>query len=162
MGAHLISGNLPDRIAFSSPKAAAICAALGMTSHPFMEPGVEFSERVAFIKPLWDAMNSLPGRVVRLHNPAYIPTRAVGTEAEHLYPSLWQSDGGKALLLVTNMAEDSQSGAVELDIGELDVSGNATVRTLPIDGCFAGAEVDGQTVRLNAMPSLKIAALLIE
>lgn len=161
MGAHLISGNLPDRIAFSSPKAAAICAALGMTSHPFMEPGVTFDERVAFIKPLWDAMGRLPGKVVRLHNPAYIPTRAVTTGAETLYPSLWQSDAGKALLLVTNMGERAAAGAVELDLRELDVPARAKVVPVAVPGTFGGARVDGTTVTVKGMPSLAYTALLI-
>lgn len=161
VGGHLISGNLPDRIAFSSAKATAICAALGITSHPFMEPDIAFSERMAFIKPLWDAMNSLPGKVVRLHNPAYIPTQAVSTEADHLFPSLWQADSGKALLLVTNIAETSQSGVVELKLSELDMPKNATAQPLSISGTFTKAKVAGNTVRLENIPSLKFAALLI-
>ena len=92
MGGHLISGNLPDRLLFSSPKAAAVCAAFGMASHPFMEPGVPFAERVAFIKPLWDSLAVLKGRIMRLHNPAYIPTRAVSIGTENLYSSLWKND----------------------------------------------------------------------
>jgi hypothetical protein len=161
MGAHLISGNLPDRLEFSSPKAAAICAALGMTSHPFMEPGVAFRDRTAYIQPLWNAMNSLPGRVVRLHNPAYSPTRAVRTGAAHLFPSLWQSDKNKALLLVTNMAPDAQSGDVELELKELKVPAKAAIRPLPIAGTFQAAQVDGRTVRLKNIPALQYAALLI-
>ena len=43
----------------SEIRAAAICSAFGMTSHPFMEPGVPFADRVAFIKPLWDAMGTM-------------------------------------------------------------------------------------------------------
>ena len=161
MGAHLISGNLPDRIAFSSARAAALCAALGMTSHPFMEPDVPFAERVAFIKPLWDAMNSLPGSVVRLHNPAYAPTRAVQTAHDHLFPSLWQSDAGKALLLVTNMSETDESGVIELDTGELDVTDRATIRPLTIEGASAACTVDGRNIRVEGLPPERFAALLI-
>lgn len=160
-GAHLISGNLPDRIAFSSARATALCAALGMASHPFMEPGVPFDQRVAFVKPLWDAQNSLAGNIVRLHNPAYSPTRAVSTENEHLFPSLWQADRGQALLLVTNMAETAQSGSVTLNLGELDVPKNASVRALAIDGIFPAARPAGNAVQLEKMPALGIAALLI-
>jgi hypothetical protein len=161
MGAHLISGNLPDRIAFSSQKATAICAALGMTSHPFMEPGVTFRDRTAFIRPLWDSMSRLPGRVVRLHNPAYAPTRAVSTQAEHLFPSLWQADSGKALLLVTNMATAPQTGAVEVTPKELGLPARAAMRVLPVDGTFSAATVDGTTVRLDNIPPLQFAAVLI-
>lgn len=160
-GSHLISGNLPDRIAFSSPRAAALCAALGMASHPFMEPGVGFAERTAFVKPLWDAQNSLPGKITQLHNPAYAPTRAVATEAEHLYPSLWQADSGKALLLVTNLAETSQSGTVQINLRELEVPKKAAVRALAIDGTYRDARVDGHNVRLENIPALGIAALQI-
>ena len=160
MGAHLISGNLPDRIAFSSPRAAALCAALGMASHPFMEPDVTFADRVAFIKPLWDALRALPGPVRRLHNPAYAPTRAVRNEQGDLFPSLWQAEGGRALLLVTNLAEQTASGVVELSLGELDAKGRK-LQPLKIAGAFAGAKIDGSIVRLENIPSLQFAAVLI-
>lgn len=162
MGGHLISGNLPDRVAFSGPRAAALCAALGMASHPFMEPDVPFADRVAFIKPLWDALRSLPGQITRLHNPAYIATRAVHTEAAHLYPSLWQSDTGQALLLITNMADQPESGTVELNLGELDLRRRKIGGVLPIAGAFTGVEVAGQTVRLKNIPALQFAAIPIE
>ena len=160
-GGHLISGNYPDRIAFSSPHAMAICAAMGMTSHPFMEPDIPFDERVAFVKPLWDAMNLLPGKVVRLHNPAYIPTAAVATQAEHLYPSLWQSDAGKALLLVTNVSSEAQSGTVELKLNELDVGSGASVEPCPIPGAFTAAKPDGDKVQIDGVPPDQFAAFLI-
>lgn len=160
-GAHFIGGNKGDRAPFASPKAAAMCAALGMTSQVNMEPDIPFSDQVAFIKPLWDAMASLPGRIVRLHNPAYIPTRAVRTGAPWLYPSLWQNDRGQALLLITNMGAESQSGAVEICPGELDVAKNSVIRPLAVKGTFGAAVVDGQTVRVDNMPPLKYAALLI-
>ncbi len=160
-GAHLISGNLPDRIAFSSPRAAALCAALGMASHPFLEPGVAFAERMAFLKPLWEALNSLPGKITRLHNPAFSPTRAVSTEAERLFPSLWQADRGQALLLVTNLAETPQSGTVQVKLGELEVPKQASLRTLAVDGTFRAARIDGSAVRLDNLPALGLSAVLI-
>lgn len=159
-GGHLISGNLPDRIAFSSEKATAVCAAFGMTGHPFMEPDAPFSGPCAYIKPLWDAMRALPGNVVRLHNPAYSPTRAVSMEAEGLFPSLWQSDAGKALLLVTNLGQDGANGTVELDLSELDVPASATVQPLSVEGT-AACQADGATVRIEDIPSSRFCAALI-
>lgn len=160
MGAHLISGNLPDRIAFSSPKAAALCAALGMASHPFMEPGVKFADRMAFLKPLWTAMASLPGAVTQLHNPAYIPTRAIATDSE-LYPSLWVSDRGKALLLITNLSDRTDSGTVELKLGELDVREKAVGDPLRIAGTWSGVLVDDNAIRVRDIPALQFAAIPI-
>jgi len=133
-----------------------------MASHPFMEPRVSFAERVAFLKPLWDAQRSLPGCVTRLHNPAYIPTRAVRTESPDLYPSLWQSDAGKALLLVTNLTDKPQTGTVEVDLGELEMTGKSAARVLPISGAFAGAKADGGAIRITNLPSLQFTAVLIE
>jgi len=161
VGGHLISGNLPDRILFSSPKAAAMDAALGMTSHPFMEPGVTFKDRVAFLQPLWDALNSLPGRIAQLHNPAYIPTLAVSTEAENLYPSLWVSDRNQALLLVTNMGEGAENGVVTLNRKALKIGKNAAVRVVPVAGSHAEAQVEGDTIRIQGLPSLTFTALRI-
>lgn len=161
VGGHLISGNLPDRILFSSPKAAAMDSALGMTSHPFMEPGVTFQERVAFLQPLWDAMNSLPGNVTQLHNPAYIPTQAVSTESADLYPSLWQSDRKQSLLLVTNMGEQAANGAVTVNLKELKLGKNAPVRVLPVAGSHVEARFDGGAVRVDGLPPLKFTALLL-
>jgi len=161
MGGHLISGNLPDRMLFSSPKAAAVCAAFGMASHPFMEPGVSFAERVAFIKPLWDALASLPGRIVRLHNPAFSPTRAVSMGTESLYPSLWENNRGQALLLVTNLGDQPASGTIEVQRRELGIRRNARVRPLTIKGTESGTG-SGLSARVENLPSCRFSAFLIE
>ncbi|OGV62570.1 MAG: hypothetical protein A2498_15810 [Lentisphaerae bacterium RIFOXYC12_FULL_60_16] len=160
-GGNLISGNLPDRVVFSSQKAMAVCAAFGMMSHPFMEPGVSFEERVAYIRPLWDAMARLPGRITRLHNPAYIPTRAVTTASDHLYPSLWQSDKRQALLLVTNLNENPESGTVELNLNELELGSKPVITPLDVAGTHGEVQVDGSVVRLKAVPSLQFSAFKI-
>lgn len=161
MGGHLISGNLPDRLLFSSPKAAAVCAAFGMASHPFMEPGVPFAERVAFIKPLWDSLAALKGQVTRLHNPAYIPTRAVSMGMESLYPSLWENDQKQALLLVTNLGDQPASGTIEVERRALEVKRNARLRPLPIEGTVPG-EALGLSARVSALPSCRFAAFKLE
>lgn len=160
MGGHLISGNLPDRILFSSPKAAAVCAAFGMASHPFMEPGVTFADRVAFIKPLWDSLAALPGRPARLHNPAYIPTRAVSMGTEQLYPSLWQSDTGKALLLVTNLGAEAASGSVEVNFKELGLKKNAVIKPLAIEGTAPGTAA-GNAATVSGLAANTFATFLI-
>jgi len=159
-GAHLISGNLPDRVAFSSEKARAMCSAFGMTGHPFMEPDAHFSGPAAYIKPLWDAMRELPGAVVRLHNPAFSPTRAVRTEAPDLFPSVFQSDQDKALVLVTNLSDRDVTGAVELDLRELDVPAGAGIRALNVDGAVR-CRIDGAALRLESVPALGFCAALI-
>ena len=160
-GAHLIGGNMGDRRAFAGSKAAAICAAFGMTSQVNMEPDTSFADRVAFIKPLWDAMGRLPGRITRYHNPAYAPTRAVWTEAPTLYPSLWQDDSGHALLVVTNLGDRAVSGTVEVRKDQLDVSANAPLELLAIDGTFQGVRVAGGTVTVENVPPHRYTALLI-
>ena len=161
IGGHLMSGYLPDRASFSSPMAMALLAAMGMTSHPFMEPGKPFAKPIGFIKPLWDAMGTLPGKIVRLHNPAYAPTRAVATGSEHLYPSLWLSDKNEALLLVTNLGQSPESGAVELNLKELGLPKTSAIQTANVPGMFNAGRVDGQTVRLDKIPSLQFAAFRI-
>lgn len=160
-GAHLIGGNMGDRRAFAGAKAGAICAALGMTSQVNMEPGTSFADRVAFIKPLWDAMGALSGRICRYLNPAYVPTRAVATEAEPFYPSLWQTDRGQALLLVTNLSDKPQSGRVTLRVGELDVPARAPTRVLPIPGAHTGARLTGSTLAIDHLPPYQYTALLV-
>jgi len=160
-GGHLISGNLPDREAFSSRKAMSVCAAFGMTGHPFMEPDDHFSKPLAYIKPLWDCMGQLSGNVVRLHNPVYSPTRAIRSDSEQLYPSLFQSDNGKALLLVTNLDSQAASGTVEVDLRELDVPASATVTPLNVEG-VASCEVSGSSVIAKDMDSMYFSAALIE
>ena len=161
VGGKLISGNLPDRVAFSSPKAQAVCAAFGMMSHPFMEPNVTFDDRVAYIKPLWDSMNKLPGRVTQLHNPAYIPTRAVSMGTGNLYPSVFQSNRSKALVLVTNLGDKPESGDIELKLGELDVARKAKITPLKINGTHADVKVSGSAIRLSKVPGLQFSALLV-
>jgi len=159
-GAHLISGNLPDREAFSGPMAVAVCAALGMTGHPFMEPDAHFREPSAYIKPLWRTMQALPGNVVQLHNPTYSPTRAIRTDAPDLYPSCFQSDRHKAVLLVTNLSPSAARGTVHVDLRELDVPANAKLQPLSIDG-VQSCTVDGTTVTLDGVASMRFCAVLI-
>lgn len=158
-GGHLISGNLPDREAFSGRKALAVCAALGMTGHPFMEPGDHFSNPAGYIKPLWDTMRSMNGNVVRLHNPAYSPTRAI-TSPSALFPSLFQSDAGQAVMLVTNLLGQPESGVVELDLSELDVPKGAAIRPLNLEG-VAPCTVNGNTVVVDNLQPLYFSAVVI-
>lgn len=162
-GGHLISGNLPDRVLFSGPKAAAVCNAFGMTGHPFMEPDIPFSKVMAYIKPLWDSLTSMPGTIARIHNPAYSPTLAVSCGEFWLFPSLWQSSEHKGLLLVTNLHDtDEQSGTVQLDLRELDVPAGAAVKALDIAGTQPGcAKVDGTRARIKGLPALSFCALSI-
>lgn len=160
-GSHLISGNLPDREAFSGRMALAVCAALGMTGHPFMEPDAPFTKPAAYIKPLWDSMNSLPGNVVRLHNPAYAPTRALSPDTGDLFPSLWQSDAGKALLLITNMGNSVADGSVEINLSELDVPAGAKLRPLTIDG-VAACEANGNAIKVKGLEPQWFCAAVIE
>lgn len=120
-----------------------------------------FRGKVA-VDPLWDAMNALPGNVIRLHNPAYIPTRAVATGAADLYPSLWQSDAHKALLLATNMGDGPAEGTIEMTLSELDLPDKARIRPLAIDGTYPDVDVADDTVRISGIPPLSFTACLIE
>jgi hypothetical protein len=106
-------------------------------------------------------MNSLPGNITQLHNPAYIPTKAVSTESADLYPSLWQSDRKQSLLLVTNMGEQAVNGAVTVNLKELKLGKNAPVRVLPVAGSHVEARFDGGAVRVDGLPPLKFTALLL-
>lgn len=163
-GAHLISGNLKDRAEFSGKKAAAICSAFGMTGHPVLEPGVPFEKAVAYIKPLWDAMLALPGNPIKLHNPAYCPTDAVDCKEFWLFPSLWQSDQSKCLVLVTNLSDnEKKSGDVFINTGSLDVSRNPKMNVLKIKGTvFEAVEIKGKTLKIKNLPPHSFCAVLIE
>lgn len=160
-GAHLISGNLPDRKAFASPTAMALCAALGMASQPALEPGKDFGACSAYMKPLWDALRSLPGTISRLHNPCYAPTRAVAAENASLFPCLWESDAHGALLVVTRIGNAEGDLSATLNLKELDLPAGARIQPLPIAGTFQGGRVSGQTVSLPGMATGSIAAFKI-
>lgn len=159
VGAHLISGNLPDREAFSGRKALAVCSAFGMTGHPFMEPNDHFSKPAGYIKPLWDTMRAVDGTVNRLHNPAYSPTNVINNQSE-LFPSLFQTDAHQGVMLITNLAGEARNGAVELNLSELDVPKNAKIEPLTLDG-VAPCTVDGNTVKVNDLQPLYFAAVKI-
>jgi hypothetical protein len=160
VGGNLISGNLPDRKAFASSKAMALCAALGMGSHPALEPGLDFGRCATYMRPLWDSMKAMPGQINRMHNPVYAPTRAVSCEAQNLYPCLWQSDKHKALLVVTNMGAGAESGAVELNLREMDVPRKAVLKGTSVAGTHP-VEIDGSTVKISNIPPETIATVLI-
>jgi len=159
VGGHLISGNLPDREAFSGRKALSVCAAFGMTGHPFMEPDAPFSQPMSYIKPLWDTMRSVSGTVNRLHNPAYSPTRAIVNNSE-LFPSLFVTDAHQAVMLVTNLAAEAKNGVVELNLSELDVPRGAKIQPLTLDG-VAPCRVDGNSVVVENLQPLYFSAVLI-
>lgn len=163
-GAHLIGGSLKDRAEFSGKKAAAICSAFGMTGHPVLEPGIPFAKASAYIRPLWNTMISLPGKPVKLHNPAYCPTDAVHCEDFWLFPSLWQSDQGKALLLITNLEDTKKiSGEVFINTEKLDVPKNTKLRILKINGTIPESlEIKGKSIRIKNLPSHTFCAVLIE
>ncbi len=163
-GAHLIAGNLKDRAEFSGKKAAAICSAFGMTGHPVLEPGVPFEKAVAYIKPLWDAMLSLPGKIIKLHNPAYTPSQAINCNEFWLFPSLWQSDQGKCLLLITNLSDNERkSGKLEVDTKKLDLPKNSKMRVLKITGSFPEhVEFKGKMLKIKNLPPLSFSAVMLE
>ncbi len=160
-GAHLIGGNMGDRSAFAGAKAGALCAALGMTSQVNMEPGTSFAKRVAFIKPLWDALGRLSGRIVRYHNPVFAPTRAVTTTAPTLYPGLWQADNGQALLLVTNLGTEAASGTVTVRFSEMDVPLRTPMQALSAPGLFTNLRAEAENITLHDIPPYRYAAVLI-
>jgi hypothetical protein len=160
-GGHLISGNLPDRKAFASPTAMALCAALGMASQPALEPGKDFGACSAYMKPLWDSLRALPGRIRRLHNPCYAPTRAVSAANPSLFPCLWESDSKGALLVVTRIGANESDMSVTVKLNELDLPAGARLQPLPIAGTFQGGKVSGGTVSLAGMATGSIAAFKV-
>ncbi|HPP66306.1 MAG TPA: hypothetical protein PKX05_00140 [bacterium] len=162
-GAHLIAGNLKDRAEFSSKKATAICAALGMTGHPVLEPNIPFSKAYSYIKPLWNTMLELPGNIIKLHNPAYCPTDAVYCKEYWMFPALWQSDKGKALLIVTNLNDTKKiSGEIVIDTKKLDLPKNAEMHILKIpETSWKSAEIKNKTIRIRDLPSHSFCGILI-
>ncbi len=163
-GAHLIGGNLKDRAEFSGKKAAAICCAFGMTGHPVLEPGVPFAKASEYMRPLWNAMTSLPGDIVKLHNPAYCPTNAVYCKNFWLFPSLWQSNQGKALLLITNLEDkEEMNGDVLINTEELDVPKNSKLRILNIRGMISeSVSIKGKSVKIKNLPPHSSCVVMIE
>ncbi len=162
VGGHLISGNLPDRKAFASPRAMALCAALGMASQPAMEPGLPFAECAAYLQPLWNALRALPGRVTRLHNPAYAPTTAVQTEDPALFPVLWESDAPGALLVVSCIGDTARARSIiPINPSALEPHRRVTIKPLLFKGLYAGARVHGHEIDCSGMPPDAVAAFLL-
>ncbi|HQL65731.1 MAG TPA: hypothetical protein PLS78_07735, partial [bacterium] len=145
-------------------KAAAICCAFGMTGHPVLEPGVPFAKASEYMRPLWNAMTSLPGDIVKLHNPAYCPTNAVYCKNFWLFPSLWQSNQGKALLLITNLEDkEEMNGDVLINTEELDVPKNSKLRILNIRGMISeSVSIKGKSVKIKNLPPHSSCVVMIE
>jgi len=158
-GAHLLGGDTADRKIFASPRAMAYCAALGMTSHPFLSPRKPFSETASYMFPLWDALRHLSGPPVRLYNPAVSRVDALRCEQPDVFPVAYQAADGRVLLTVTNLGEPTDV-AVEVDVAELGLP--ASARLMPIE--VAGAPV-GQTAshvfRVRGLPTEGFCAALI-
>jgi hypothetical protein len=132
-----------------------------MASQPALEPGKDFAACSAYMKPLWDALRTLSGRVSRLHNPCYAPTRAVAAENPSLFPCLWESDKTGALLVVTRIGNAAGDLTATVNLKELDLPAGARLQPLPIAGTFQGGKVSGETVSLPGMPTGAIAAFKV-
>ncbi len=151
VGVHLMAGNAPDRVLFSSQKAAAYSAAFGYGNHPFMEPGKDYMECSAYIRPLWRLLEALGSSPVRVFNPAVgtMPVARSGNSAIH--PLVYQAADGRALVLATNLSEQPLDRAsVEVDFAALGLPASTTLTPIKAKGTHTPA-VSGATLAFENM-----------
>jgi len=158
-GVNLISGDSPDRSVFSSGTAAAFCAGLGYSSHPFMQPNQPFREANAFIQPLWDLWAALGSAPVRVFNPA-VGTRPVTTaDADAIHTVVYQAADGTALALAANLSDGEVKGNVDIDLEALGLAG-APIEPVEADGTYAPAVTDSRLV-LKGIPAYGFGGVVI-
>ena len=150
-GVHLMAGNSPDRAQFSSPKAAAITAGLGYSTHPFMEPGKRFADCNGYIQPLWDLWRSMGGDPVRVLNPATGASDAFTWSDDALHPVLYVAADGTALLIVANLGEETVTGSVTVHPAEAGLPAETAFAAVDAAGTFR-AEPEGLSIKLQDMP----------
>ena len=163
-GVHIIAGNTPDRLLFSSQQCAAYSAGLGYSNHPFMEPGKAFKECNAFLQPLWDLWRALGSAPVRVLNPAVGTGGCLswqdGEGGRQLHPLIYQAAEGVSLLLISNLSDRPATGGVEIDFGAIGLTGSAAIEPLAVAGTHL-AQVRGRRVIVEDMPPYFYAGLLI-
>jgi len=158
-GGHLLGGDTADRKMFASPKATAFCAALGMTSHPFLSPRKPFEETAGYMFPLWNAMRRLPGPPVRVYNPSVTPTKALRCDEPAVFPVAFQAEDGRVLVTVTNLGEPVDA-TVELDPSEFGLSASARVEPLDIHG-LARCRAASHRLQVERLPSDSFCAAVV-
>ena len=151
-GVHLMAGNVPDRVLFSSQRAAGFAAGLGYGNHPFMEPGKKFADCCAFIQPLWDLLRAMPKPPVRVHNPAVGTSAVTRSSHEALHPVVYQASDKSALVIVTNLSDKPVSGSVDVDLAALGLKAGAVIKTLPVKGCHVAQIQGGRIIVNNLQP----------
>lgn len=161
-GLHLIAGNAPDRRAFSSQKAVAYAAGLGWANHPFMEPGFSFEHSCGFTLPLWRLLSRLDGEPRRTINPSAESTEALTWSDDALYPLVYLDAKGNALVLVTNLTDNTANGEVTIDTAALGLPAGASLTVLDGGEGTQSPRVDGQRIILENMGAYMIAGVLIK
>ena len=80
-----------------------------------------------------------------------------------MFPALWQSDKGKALLIVTNLNDAKKiSGEIVIDTKKLDLPKNAEMHILKIaETSWKSAEIKNKTIRIRDLPSHSFCGILI-
>ena len=158
-GGHLLGADTADRKMFAGPRATAFCAALGLTSHPFLSPGKPFSETAGYMFPLWNVMRCLPGDPVRLYSPGTAPTAALRCEQPGLFPVAFQTAGGQTVVLLTNLGATTD-GTVEVRLSELGLSSSAPIRPVAVEG-VPTCRVEGNCLRARDLAPERFCAALI-
>ena len=160
-GVHLMSGNAPDRIAFSSQHAAGLAAGLGYGTHPFMEPGKDFAKCSAYIQPLWDLFSAMGTAPVRSFNPSVGTGKGVKWSDDALHPIVYQAADGTTLIVVTNMGDRAVTGTVTVEFAALDLPANTTLVPLEVKGTHRLA-VDGNKIVVDNMESFFFGGVLVK
>ena len=151
-GINLIAGNSGDRSIFSSQQAAAYCAGLGYSAHPFMEPDIEFAGVSAYMHPLWKLWQSLGDAPVRVFNPAVGEAHIARQGDDALHPIAYRGPDGTLLVTVTNLSSKPLSdGTVTLDFAALCLDPGATLVPLDVPGTHP-LQVDGHRIHCVDMP----------
>jgi len=158
-GVSLIAGNSPDRALFSSRQAAAYCAGLGYSAHPFMEEGKSFAAASAYLHALWRLWSVLDAAPTRLWNPATGTGGALRWSDAALHPLVYQAADGSALLTVANLSDATVSGTVDVDVARLGLAAGARFEPVSLPGTETLRPV-GARVHCDAMPAYSFGGVL--
>lgn len=158
-GVHLIAGNSPDRVVFSSQRSAGFSAGLGYSNHPFMEPDVKFADANAYVQPLWDLFTALGDKPTRAYNPSIDTENVFEWSDEALHPIGYKTDKGKVLIVVTNLSEQAVTGSVKVNLAALGLKPSTALKPIDAKGTFK-AKVDGNKIMLENMESYFFTGIL--
>jgi len=161
-GACLITGNPYDRKQFSTPRATAYSAALGMASKAGLGKRGGFAKSSAHLQPLWRMLRRLPGPTARIHSEA-VGTDAVLSEGDpNVFAVIHETRQGHRLLLVTHLGENSSDPTqVTLNREALRLKGSATLHPIDLDMANM-VSIEKRRLQVHDLKPFHVAGFLID